>query len=344
MDDYVEKLRQTIIDTSGIATTPLKGLKVCVNAGNGAGGFFATSVLAPLGADVSSSINLEPDGAFPNHPANPEDKKHVAATIDAVAASGADVGVMLDCDVDRCGLIDGTTPKPEPVNRNRLVALAAQVALEDSNGVIVTDPVTSGGMTQFIEERGGTHDRFKMGYRNVIDRAAETKPEPALLAIETSGHSAWRSNNFVDDGCYTAAKLLGRLAKARVSNPSCGLLDLLGGSLKEPAESIKVKMPVASLDKVPDAEVKLCDALKACESSTASWRMEPVNHDGLRCSVGDGDWLIARASLHEPVVSLQMEADDAGGTAAICAAVLPYLRPFEEDIDLAELEAVAKSN
>ena len=84
--------------------------------------------------------------------------------------------------------------------------------------------------------------------------------------------------------------------------------------------------------------------LKACETATASWAMEPVNHDGLRCSVGDGDWLIARASLHEPVVSLQMEADDAGGTAAICAAVLPYLQPFEEDIDLTELEAVAKSN
>ena len=345
MDDYVEKLRQTIIDTSGISATPLKGLKVCVNAGNGAGGFFATQVLAPLGADVSSSINLKPDGAFPNHPANPEDKKHVAATIDAVAASGADVGVMLDCDVDRCGLIDGTTSKPEPVNRNRLVALAAQVALEDGNGVIVTDPVTSGGMTQFIEQRGGTHDRFKMGYRNVIDRAAETKPEPALLAIETSGHSAWRSNNFVDDGCYTAAKLLGRLAKARVDKPDCGLLDLLGGSLKEPQESIKVKMPVkAGLERVPDAEVKLCEALKACETATASWSMEPVNHDGLRCSVGDGDWLIARASLHEPVVSLQMEADDAGGTAAICAAVLPYLQPFEADIDLTELEAVAKSN
>ena len=96
MDDYVEKLRKTIVETSGIATKPLDGLKVCVNAGNGAGGFFATSVLAPLGADVSSSINLEPDGAFPNHPANPEDKKHVQATIDAVAASGADVGEMAE--------------------------------------------------------------------------------------------------------------------------------------------------------------------------------------------------------------------------------------------------------
>ena len=44
-------------------------------------------------------------------------------------------------------------------------------------------------MGPFIDGRGGVHDRFKMGYRNVIDRAAETTPEPALLAIETSGHS-----------------------------------------------------------------------------------------------------------------------------------------------------------
>ena len=42
-----------------------------------------------------------------------------------------------------------------------------------------------------------------MGYRNVIDRAADTQPEPALLAIETSGHSAWKDNRFVDDGTST---------------------------------------------------------------------------------------------------------------------------------------------
>jgi len=341
MDAYIRKLQQTIRDTAG-SDAPLAGLKVCVNPGNGAGGFFALQVLAPLGADVSSSINLKPDGAFPAHPANPEDKAHVAATLEAVRASGADVGVMLDCDVDRCGLIDGTTSVPEPVNRNRLVALAAQVALEEGPGVIVTDPVTSGGMTQFIEQRGGTHDRFKMGYRNVIDRAAETLPAPALLAIETSGHSAWRANDFVDDGCYTAAKLLGRLARERLDRPGAGLLDLLGGSLREPKESIKVKLPVkAGLAAVPAAEVALCDALKACEGTTGAWSMEPVNHDGLRCRVGSGDWLIARASLHEPVVSLQMEADDVGGTAAICAAVLPFLAPHAADIDLSELEAAA---
>mmetsp|Transcript_3825 Transcript_3825/g.11304 ORF Transcript_3825/g.11304 Transcript_3825/m.11304 type:complete len:560 (+) Transcript_3825:115-1794(+) len=340
MDAYVAKLRETIVKGAGLGGAPLKGLKICVNAGHGSGGFFAERVLAPLGADVSSSLNLNPDGTFPAHPANPEDKRHVAATVDAVAASGADVGVMLDTDVDRCGLIDGTRSPPEPVNQNRLVALAAAVALEAGPGVIVTDPVTSGGMREYIEARGGSLDRFKMGYRNVIDRAAETQPEPALLAIETSGHSAWRDNNFIDDGCYTAAKLLGRLAWERSKTPGAGFLDLLG-DLVEARESIKVKIPVAGgLAAVPDAEKALCDALEACEAATESWAMEPINHDGLRCRVGAGDWLIARASLHEPVVSLQMEADESGGTAAICGTILPFLEKAD-GIDLADLRARA---
>ena len=296
-------------------------------------------VLEPLGADVSPSINLAPDGTFPAHPANPENAAHVSATAAAVASSGADVGVMLDTDVDRCGLFDGRRSPPEPVNRNRQIALCASVALEAAGpGVIVTDPVTSQGMGAFISGRGGSHDRFKMGYRNVIDRAAETTPEPALLAIETSGHSAWRDNAFVDDGCYTAARLLGRLARERLrggpaggsgrggDKEGVGLLDLLGDELEEPLESIKVSMTVtAGLNAVPAAEAALLAALRDCAKGTAGWEMEPVNHDGLRCAVGDSGWLIIRASLHEPKVSVQTESDLDGGTSAICASLLLYV-------------------
>ena len=344
MDPYVAKLRRTIIDVAGGGDAkPLAGFKICVNAGNGAGGFFATEVLEPLGADVSSSVHLEPDGTFPAHPANPEDKAHVAATAEAVASSGADVGVMLDTDVDRCGLIDGARSPPEPVHQNRLVALCAAVALERDAGVIVTDPVTSGGMRDFIEARGGVHDRYKMGYRNVIDRAADTKPEPALLAIETSGHSAWKDNAFVDDGCYTAAKLLGRLARFRreEARPDAGLLDVLGDGLAEPAESIKVKMKVASLAAVPAAEEALCGALRSAAGAVDAWAVEPVNHDGLRCSIGN-DWIIARASLHEPLVSVQLESDVPGGTAAICKTLLDFMGDCEAaGVDVAPLRDVA---
>ena len=108
---------------------------------------------------------------------NPEEREHELATMAAVRASGAEVGVMLDTDVDRCGLIDGMRSPPEPVNKNRLIALCARVALESAGGkgVIVTDPVTSAGMASYIASCGGEHDRYKMGYRNVIDRAAQTQ-------------------------------------------------------------------------------------------------------------------------------------------------------------------------
>ena len=350
MVPYVEKLKGAVrAAAGGDDATPLAGMKICVNPGSGAGGFFASEVLAPLGADVSVSINLAPDGNFPAHLPNPEDKAHVAATIDAVAASGADVGVMLDTDVDRCGLIDGCLSPPEPVNRNRLIALCAMDALEAAGGagVIVTDPVTSTGMGPFIEQRGGVHDRFQMGYRNVIDRAAETTPEPALLAIETSGHSAWRDNAFVDDGCYTAARLIGRLARERrAGSGSEGLLELLGGTLEEPVESIKVKMGVAAgLPGVPAAEEALCAALRRCADAEPTWEIEKVNHDGLRCAAGPDGWLIIRGSLHEPSVSVQTESDVAGGTAAICATLLKYVNEGEgfEVAPLAKAGATAKA-
>ena len=197
-------------------------------------------------------------------------------------------------------------------------------------GVIVTDPVTSAGMASYIASCGGQHDRFMMGYRNVIDRAADTQPEPALLAIETSGHSAWKDNRFVDDGTYTAARLIGRLARARreQGNPQLGLLDLVGDSLQEPRESIKVKMAVAAgLSGVPEAEAALCEALRRTAAATDGWDMEPVNHDGLRCAVeaaGGSGWLIIRGSLHEPSVSVQTESDVAGGTATICEQLLRF--------------------
>ena len=99
----------------------------------------------------------------------------MAATIDAVAASGADVGVMLDTDVDRCGLIDGCSP-PEPVNRNRLIALCAMDALEAAGGagVIVTDPVTSTGWACSSSSAAASTTASR--WSNVIDRAAETTP------------------------------------------------------------------------------------------------------------------------------------------------------------------------
>lgn len=136
---------------------PLAGLKILVDAGNGAGGFFAGEVLAKLGADTAGSQFLDPDGSFPNHVPNPEDAAAMAATIDAVNANDADLGIVFDTDVDRSGVVD---KNGRAINKNKLIALMAAITLRDvPESTIVTDSVTSSGLTAFIEAHGGKHFR-----------------------------------------------------------------------------------------------------------------------------------------------------------------------------------------
>ena len=84
---------------------PLKGFKIVVDAGNGVGGFYADKVLKVLGADTEGSVYLDPDGMFPNHIPNPEDKTAMDSISKAVLDSKADLGVIFDTDVDRGGAV-----------------------------------------------------------------------------------------------------------------------------------------------------------------------------------------------------------------------------------------------
>ncbi|MDD3411614.1 MAG: phosphomannomutase/phosphoglucomutase, partial [Eubacteriales bacterium] len=205
---YQEHLKQLIIDgVNPEVAMPLLGLHVVVDAGNGAGGFYA-GMLESLGAWVEGSQFLEPDGHFPNHIPNPENAEAMASLSAAVLKVGADVGVIFDADCDRAAIVDHTGKE---INRNRLIALISAILLEDDPGAtIVTDSVTSSGLADFIQEWGGVHYRYKRGYRNVIDEAVRLNEAgiDCPLAIETSGHAALRRNHFLDDGMYLVTLLL----------------------------------------------------------------------------------------------------------------------------------------
>ena len=152
MRDYAKHLREIICKGVNAADYdhPLKGFHIVVDAGNGAGGFYASDVLEPLGADVAGSQFLDPDGMFPNHIPNPENEEAMASICEAVKEQKADLGVIFDTDVDRGGAVDH---QGEEINRNRLVAVASAIALEgNEGGTIVTDSITSSGLKSYIEE------------------------------------------------------------------------------------------------------------------------------------------------------------------------------------------------
>ncbi|MBQ3817423.1 MAG: phosphomannomutase/phosphoglucomutase, partial [Clostridia bacterium] len=199
MKDYSARLRKMICDAVGKSESdkPLSGYKIIVDAGNGAGGFYAENVLKPLGADIKGSQFLEPDGMFPNHIPNPENEQAMESICKAVLNNKADLGLIFDTDVDRAGCVgaDGIE-----INRNRLIALASVIAMQGNEGAtIVTDSVTSDGLKEYIENYlGCKHYRYKRGYKNVINKAIELCEQGinCPLAIETSGHAALKENYF----------------------------------------------------------------------------------------------------------------------------------------------------
>ena len=218
MDQLATRIRQGL-DTD--VPKPLLGLHVVVDAGNGAGGFYA-ELLESLGAWIEGSQFLEPDGMFPNHIPNPENAEAMRSISEAVVKAGADLGVIFDADCDRAAVVDADG---KAINRNRLIALISAILLDEQPGqTIVTDSVTSSGLKIFINEWGGEHYRFKRGYRNVIDEAIRLNAEgiSCPLAIETSGHAALRENHFLDDGMYLVTVLIVRAMQMKQQGKSLG--------------------------------------------------------------------------------------------------------------------------
>ena len=305
---------------------PLRGFHIVVDAGNGAGGFYADKVLAVLGADTTGSRYLEPDGMFPNHVPNPEDAAAMASICEAVRESRADLGVIFDTDVDRGGAVDS---KGNEINRNRLVAAAAAIALEgNEGGTIVTDSITSSGLREFIENNlGGKHYRYRRGYKNVIDKALELNAEGinCPLAIETSGHAAMRENYFLDDGAYLCTKIIIKAAQLRKEGKG---LDELTAGLKEPLESREIRYRILEKDFRACGEKIIAD-LTAYAEQREDWHLADDNHEGVRVSFdkenGDG-WFLLRLSVHDPIMPLNIESDSEGGVEKILAQLTAFLQ------------------
>ena len=308
---------------------PLKGLHIVEDAGNGAAGFFATDILAPLGADISGSVFLDPDGTFPNHVPNPENKTAMDAIQKAVLENKADLGVIFDCDGDRGAAVLGSG---QEVNRNSLIALLAAIVKKTAPGsTVVTDSVTSDELAVFLtRDLGLKHLRFKRGYKNVIDEGIRLNAngERCELAIETSGHGAFKENHFSDDGAYICLKLICELALLRREGKD---LDSLIENLKTPAEAEEVRFDITAEDfKAYGADV--LERFKAFAENQPLFHVVSPNYEGVRVAFDDEavkGWVLLRMSLHDPVMPMNLESSREGGLEEIKKRLKPFFDTCE---------------
>ena len=328
MDTYGKILADKIRAATG-EDKPLEGFRIVVDAGNGAGGFYVDKVLKPLGANTDGSRYLDPDGSFPNHIPNPEDKEAMESITAAVKETGADLGIIFDTDVDRAGAVlsDGSE-----LNRNRIIAMLSAILLREHPGTtIVTDSITSTGLADFIASLGGVHHRFKRGYRNVINESIRLNNlgQDSQLAIETSGHGALKENYFLDDGAYLVTKLLIELARGKKEGYT---LESLISTLAEPVESVEFRMNIL-LDDFKSYGQQVIDELTEYAKNQGGWSLAPSNFEGVRVNLdeahGDG-WFLLRLSLHDPLLPLNIESNTVGGAKKIATELAAFIKNYDK--------------
>lgn len=315
---YADYLRQKISDALrplNKGEKPLDGLHIVVDSGNGASGFFVDRILSPLGADTSGSQFLEPDGMFPNHIPNPENKAAMEAIRGAVLKNKADLGLIFDTDVDRMSAVlsDGSE-----VNRDSIIAMiAAILAPEYPGSTIITDSVTSDRLTYFLQDvLGLKHLCYMRGYKNVINKQKELNASGivAPLAMETSGHGALKDNYFLDDGAFLAVKLVIALVQAASSGKK---LDSLIERLPPLVEEGEYRF------KINDEDFKTYGKRVLTEFKRRAVEAEyemPESFEGVRLSFKGDDvqgWMLLRLSLHDPVMPLNIEGARKGDLAKL---------------------------
>lgn len=287
------------------------GIKVVVDGGNGVAGPLCCDILSRMGAEVVP-LFCEPDGRFPNHHPDPVVEKNVGALRQAVLAHKADLGMGLDGDGDRLGVIDANG---RLLFGDELVSIYARDIFTRQPGArILGDVKCSQRLFDDITARGGVADMCRTGHSVVKARLRESG---AAMAGELSGHIFFAENWYgFDDATYSAARLLAVLH--RLGQPLTAL----------PGWPPAVNTPELNMP-CPDAH-KFEVVRRAQAYFRAHYPVQEI--DGARVLFPHG-WGLVRASNTSPSLVLRFEADSPEALATLREFMESPLRQW-----LAELE------
>jgi phosphoglucosamine mutase len=190
----------------GLAARSRCDLRLVLDCANGSAGVTAPQVLAATGAQLDVRFN-EPDGDNINLDCGATAPQAAAA---AVSQTGADLGICLDGDGDRCVAID---ERGEVVDGDQLIGILALDRLRRdalANGLVVVSVLSNGGLEATIRSAGGRVARTPVGDKYIWEQMHVASAD---LGGEKSGHVILRDLSTSGDGLVTALELLGVMAR-----------------------------------------------------------------------------------------------------------------------------------
>ena len=264
-----------------------KKIRIGIDSGNGTGGITALPVLKDLGCEVHD-IFCDLDGSFPNHEADPTQKKNLKDLIALVQAKGLDLGVGYDGDADRIGVVD---KNGKVIYGDQLMVIYAREILERKPGAtFISEVKCSMVMYDDIRKHGGNAIMWRTGHSLIKKKMKE---ENAALAGEMSGHMFFKDRYLgFDDALYATCRLLEIMADTGLGVDE--LIQDLPTTFTTP--EIRVDCPDEIKFTVVD---KIVTHYKA--------KQKVIDIDGLRAVYDDG-WGLVRASNTQPALVLRFES------------------------------------
>ena len=300
-------------------------MKVVVDSGNGVAGESTPAILRALGCEVTE-LYSEVDGNFPNHhpdPGKPENLQDLMAT---VRATDAELGLALDGDGDRLGVVTCTGQIILP---DRLMMLFAQDVLSRQPGsTIVFDVKCSQQLSQVIEQAGGQPLMYKTGH-SLIKSKMPIVDSP--LGGEMSGHFFFRERWYgFDDATYAACRLLEILSRSPDTDQ---VLNALPQTCATPEINVRCA----------EGEPHQVTTRLQAEAERAFSALARVNTmDGVRIDWPDGFGLI-RASNTTPVLVLRFEGQTPDALTRIQQTMINYLLQVKPDAQIPDLSQINSS-
>lgn len=292
-EDYVENLASAF---RGAGT-----LNVAWDPGNGAAGEVVEALSQRLPGD-HVVINGRIDGTFPAHHPDPTVAENLVQLQQLVTEGGHHVGIALDGDGDRIGVIDDTG---RIIWADLLMALLARDVLSARPGAtVIADVKSSQTLFDEIARLGGNPVMWRTGHSLIKAKMAQSK---SPLAGEMSGHLFFADRYYgFDDATYAAIRLLNVIEEEGAS------LSALRDQLPTLSNTPEIRF------ECPD-ESKF-DVVAEIRSRLHSKGADVNDIDGVRVNTEDGWWLL-RASNTQAVLVARCEARDGAALARVKSAL-----------------------
>lgn len=300
--DLIEKhidlvLKLELVDIEAVKKAKFK---VVVDAVNSSGGVAVPMLLEKMGVEVVK-LYCEPNGQFPH---NPEPlKEHLTDISELVVAEKADLGIVVDPDVDRLALVneDGSMFGEEYT----LVAVADYV-LSKTPGNTVSNLSSSRALRDITEKHGQQYTASAVGEVNVVN---EMKAQNAVIGGEGNGGIIYPASHYGRDSLVGIALFLTHLAK---SGKTC--------------LQLRKTYPNYFMSKNKMELSEGFDVDKLLQKFAETNKNEQINTiDGVKIDF-ENEWVHLRKSNTEPIIRIYTESTTQAGADALAERILKEVK------------------